>query len=177
MGTVTISGNDFTIYGTQGAAVIHHSASLGTDAAAFSAASGDNQAKSLVEATRMIDRMKWNSDAETHALRAALQRDWAGGDQFVFHLACYELAAMLLANPSLKNEAQSGSNVASVGAGPAQVSFFRPTLGITGPLPKIIHDLVGEYLAGRDSTGGEAFGTDAESSFDDTDAYSIERSF
>lgn len=178
--TVVIGGASFKIYGSQANGIAYHRGSLGTEAAAFIAAATDSQAMALVDATRMINRHKWISTLNTFTLRDAFLVDEDPDDVPVFQHATYELAALLLADPDIKSGSTSGSNVASVGAGPAQVSFFRPTLGVSGRFPQIIKELLGEYMAGSVASAdgvSNAYGTDEESSFDGDDAYGIDRSF
>lgn len=179
-GSVTIptpSGTVFPVYGTQAAMLAYHNGSLGTEAAALLVATADQQAKALVEATRMINRQGFIDPVTTFALRDAFVDAEA---QPIFQWAAYELAPLLLSDPDLKANPTSGSNVASVGAGPAQVSFFRPTLGQTGRFPTIIKELLGAYLSGSVSSAdgvANSYGTDGESAFDDEDIYGIDRSF
>jgi hypothetical protein len=190
MGSVVISGNTYQIYGTSAAAVIYHDASIGDAGDAFNAAVANDQNKALVAATRMLDRQRWKGlpvgvpqiDVVLEWPRTGVTDRYGNAvsslvvpDDLI--VGAYELAAMLLDDSTLQDSATSGSNVASVGAGPAQVSFFRPTIGVYGRFATRIQELVGQYLAGAATLFGEAFGNteddESTSAFDTTDADSI----
>lgn len=167
MGSVTISGNNYTIYGSQAAAVIHMAGQIAPRATAWVAASPDKQAQSLVTATGVLDRQLWQTAVNTFALRDAIP---------AFQTACYELAALLLAKPALLDAMTADSNVESVTAGPTSVSFFKPTL--VGRFPTVVQELIGSYLAAAESAiggGSEALGDGvcAKSSFNDSSRYSL----
>lgn len=187
--TVTIGGSNFLIYGTLAASQTYFKAGLGDAPVAFRAAASTAglQEQALVEATRMLDRTRWMGtpvgvpvfdtvgqwprngvvDRLGNAVSNAIEPNKIA-------IATYELAAALLVDATRKDAATSGSNIASVGAGPANVSFFRPTLGVTGRFDTIIQELVGEFLAGANtSLAGEAFNNEDESQFDTTDIYGI----
>lgn len=65
--------------------------------------------------------------------------------------ASYEMGVLILANPALVGQADTGSNIRSVGGGGAPtVEFFVPTsaaLGNASRLPFLISQLVGKFLA------------------------------
>lgn len=188
MGSVTISGSNFEIYSTLVDAQTYFKAGLGDSAVAFRAAVATVglQEMALVEATRMLDRQRWKGEpVGVPVFDVVLQWPRTGvtdryGDEVSsasvpdkIIKATYELAGLLLVDPGKKDAAMSGSNVASVGAGPASVSFFRPTLGVTGRFDTVIQELVGEFLGGGTRMAGEAFNNDDESQFDSTDIYGI----
>lgn len=191
MGSVVINGNTYQIYGDQAGATVYHDASLGDAAGAWAvAAPATTQRKALVAATRLLDRQRWKGiPVGAPAIDVVLEWPRTGvtdrygnavssltvPDDVI--VACYELAAMILNDASVQDNATSGSNVASVQAGPAAVSFFRPTLGQTGRFDTKIQELVGQYLGGSSTSEGsaEAFGTDFASSFDSEDSYGINR--
>lgn len=83
--------------------------------------------------------------------------------------AAYELGVLILSDPDLVNTVDAGSNVASLGAGPAQISFFRPTSALDGTAPRIppiIDRLIGRWLASASAgAGGFATGTNSHSDF------------
>lgn len=190
MGTVTISGKNFEVYGTSVGADDYHVASIGDAADAWTAATATEHDKAHVAATRMLDRQRWKGDpVGVPVVDVVLQWPRTGvtdrkGNEVssasvptAIITATYELAAMLLEDASAQDNATSGSNVSSVSAGPASVSFFRPTLGVTGRFATRIQELVGEFLEGGVSMAGEAFNNEDESAFDTTDAYDIGSAF
>jgi len=173
MGTVSINSNNFTIYGTSAAADIHWDGSIGDTATLWAASDDDTRAKGLVSATRLLDRQRYVDAAATFSLRDAIT---------AFQTACYELAGMIIENPSLVTDATSGQNIKRVDAGGGVgVEFFSPTLGITGRFPTNIQELIGEYLAGAEGgeiSGSYVSGTGESSTFGDTnpnDLYGLTR--
>lgn len=185
MGTVTIGGNPYEIYGTEAAADVYWAGGLGegADAWAVAAAITDRHKQSLVAATRLLDRMPWiGTPVGTPVIDVVLQWPRSGIDGVsslsvpdVVQKACYELAAALLVDSDLQTQATTGSNVKHVVADTVEVEFFQGTLGITGPLPKQVMDLIGVYLSGSSVAAGStlSYGVDAESQFDDDDAYDV----
>lgn len=171
MGTVLIpdpGGASYPIYGTNTDAIAYHVAGLSAAAVAWSAATATNQNKSLVQATRYLDSQSWRDDL-----------DWIGDHDSVdvpvdFEEACYELAALILANPTLVDAASGGgSNIQAV-TGAVGVTFFAPQDAT--PLPSLVMRLVGQYLGGSTAIQGsygasEATGTDTCSDFDACDYY------
>ncbi len=106
----------------------------------------------IVRASRYLDRLPWNEDYATFAARDALDlADGSVGDAaFPFRAACYELARLALDDEDVLAAADQGSNIQSVGAGGAQVTFFSPTSADRGTapvLPVTVSKLVGQYLA------------------------------
>lgn len=117
------------------------------------AAAPDDQKGTLANAVRLLNDQPWDSEAETFALRDAIP---------AFAKAQYELAAMLLVDPTLATLADQGSNVQSVSASGASVTYFNPTMKNAAALPPLIMRLVGEYLAA--STRGPVGGTGSSGS-------------
>lgn len=184
MGSVTIAGNVFQVYGTEADANLYWSAGLGDSADAWAVNStGDTHKQALVAATRLLDRMPWvGAPVGIPQIDVVLQWPRTGVDGVdsltvpdLIIKGCYELAAALLLDSSLQTQSTTGSNVKRVVADTVEVEFFSGTLGIDGPLPKQVMDLVGKYLAGSTAgTGGAlAFGVDAESQFDSDDLYEV----
>jgi hypothetical protein len=150
----------------------------------------DNTAgKTLVSATRYIDSLQWQGtstgqvlDGDPPTLRATSLSwprtgvfvDGVELDRFTVPVAVVEataeLAVMFLAKPTLANNADTGSLVSSLGAGPASISFFRPTTVADGTatiLPTVINRLIGRFLAssGPPIGGGLITGASAASNF------------
>jgi hypothetical protein len=171
MGTVIISGNNYTIYGSQAGAIAYLTGSITPQAAKFISPSttADSQARALVDATRELERQLWIDSVNTFPLRDAIP---------AFQNASYELAALLLTKPNLFDASGAGSNVQSVTAGPTSVTFFKPT--DAGRFPTRVQELIGVYLAGEAPSipgGSESLGNTecAESQFDDCDRYGLWR--
>ncbi len=126
---------------------------------------GDTDAtKTLVTATRFLDSFTWQGTATgvVGSLPTSLQ--WPRTGVYVNGVqldptvvpaaivqATFELAVMILADPGLIAQADAGSNVAELGAGPARIRFFRPSSpgdGNATRLPPQIDRLIGRFLAG-----------------------------
>lgn len=178
MGTVSISGTSYDIYGTQADAKKYFAAR--TDGASFSGRPDLAQKQLLVMATRMIDRQIWQGAKTSSSQPLAFPRTGmtVGGEEVDgsvvpddVEFGCYELAMAIGLAPKTESQASIGQNVRSVGAGPARVEFFRPTLG--GPtdfrFPTVVQELLGKYLSSSaPSISPIASGTtDQESSWSD----------
>lgn len=171
---VTITGGaSATVYGTQAAAITYLGMMLGESYDAWRALTNDQQKQALATATRHIDRRTWATAVNTFALRdAAVDAE----SRPVFQLASYELAAIAAADPSVLATTETGSNIRSAGAGTARVEFFRPTsvaAGTSRPLPDVVQQLIGSYLASSasssdDGTGGYGQSGNCESAFEDS---------
>lgn len=187
MGTVTIpasGGADFEIYGEQEAAVIYHSGSSRPSSVAWVAATADTQARTLVDATRVVDELSF---AGTETAPGVQPLSWPrtgvtyadgtpvldSGTPIAVEQAVYELAALLLAKPGIFDASTQDSNIESVTAGSVSVSFFAPVT--VGKLPPVVLRLLRWFLASSaTATGGtERLGSEEESAFDDCDRYRI----
>lgn len=139
---VTIAGTyNATIYGTFVGATAHIQTQLGDQYAAWRALSTDDQKRALVAATRCLDRQGWSEATDTFAERDAI---------VAFQTACYELAALGAEDASVFTAADQGSNIQSVGAGGASITYFSQTSAQRGTapiLPAVVMALVGSYLA------------------------------
>lgn len=138
---VTIGAVTATIHGTFAAATEYLTAMYGDQYTTWLGLTTDNQKRTLVAATRYLDRQSWIEAYDTFAERDALE---------AFQLASYELAALVADDASIVAVADSGSNIKAVGAGSAKVEFFNPTsvrFGSATRLPPIIQSLLGQYLA------------------------------
>ena len=132
MGTVTISGNTYNIYGTHVAddagppavpsAVTYFAASL--NATEWNAATVDTQAQALVTATRIMDKQTWQGTMTdpttpqplawpragvTNCKTGEAQADDEVPNGIVF--GTYELASAILADAAVQAAAGAGSNV------------------------------------------------------------------
>lgn len=198
MGTVTISGSTFTVYGhlsspTAGSAAEYFLGSI-QHTAAWTAAATDTKAAALVSASRMLDRQRWVGTKTDDAQDLAWPRTGvtdADGEAVADDAiptkiiqAAYEIAAAMVADSEFEASSSASSNVRSVTAGSASVTYFSAET--RGRFPTVIAELCGEFLAGSTYdtsaedglSGGSPFGAgglDNESVFDDADAYSVSR--
>ncbi len=105
----------------------------------------------LVRASRYLDRLPWSTDYTDFDVRDAVDlADGSLGDAaFPFRAAMYELARLALDDDSVLTVDDQGSNIQSMGAGGAQITFFSPTSsqrGTAAILPLPVLKLIGGYL-------------------------------
>lgn len=134
---ITIGTGTETILGSQAAAVAYVGLMLGDRYDAWAAAVDTKQKKSLVNAVRFINGIVWQDAYDTLVERDAVT---------AFQHAQYELAVLILEDSELTDEEQ-GSNISSLKAGSAGITFFNPTTKTADPLPPVAMRLVGKYLA------------------------------
>lgn len=194
--TVVISGTTVEVYGGLTACKDRLKTSSTPEAIAFTAlTSDDEKGKRLIDATRFLDRMAWQGSKTSPAVggtvlkwpRANVTIDEDGetvevDDQTVpedIVNAVFELAGALTLDPALGSKIDQSNNIASLGAGSAQISYFAPTSvqdGSATTLPWTIEQLLGKYLRGASggtSKGGAWFGAseDGDSAFDECSTY------
>lgn len=145
MSTITIDGDDYIIYDDLILANKYNKLALGTRGQLWKDADDDKKGTYLVNARMLIDRQSYIGSAATFDLRNAIE---------VFREASYEIATMLMANPDIMTQVTSGSNIkrVAVDGGPS-VTYFNPTLGISGKFDQNIMDLIGAYLASNATSG------------------------
>jgi len=114
---ITIGTGSETILGTYAGAVAYVDTMLGDRYTAWAAASETNQKKSLVNAVRHLNRLVWQDDYDTLAERDAVT---------AFQEAQYELAVLILEDSEVTDEADQGSNIQSLKAGSAGITFHNP---------------------------------------------------
>ncbi len=186
MGTVTISGTSFDIYGTLAAAVTYMKARVG--ATAWDAVGSTDRSKALVSGTRFLDRQNWQGQKTSGVQALEFPRtglvDKDGNDvgsvavPLLVEEANYEMALAILEDATIVENANSGTNTKRVKAGSAEVEFFRQTDGTK--LPTIIQELIGLFLEGSGTssdTGNLASGTGECSTFEDIDQWGRVRGF
>jgi len=133
-------------------------------ATAWLALSDADATKTLVTATRYLDRLPWDGTA-THLLDGQpTTLQWPRSGVIVNGVeidpltvpveiteATYELAVLIAAKPGLVSQADQGSNLKRAGGGGApEVEFFAPTSaarGTASTLPYVVLQLVGKFLA------------------------------
>lgn len=159
---ITISAVNYSVYALTSDPVAdannYFAARLG--AASWTAATTLQKQQGLISAARMLDR---RADFSGEEVSASQPLEWprngasncgvAVPDNTVpddIVLAEFELALSLLQDATIQNSPNTGSNVESVKAGSAAVSFFVPTIlsGTATMFPQAVMELVGCYLAG-----------------------------
>lgn len=176
MGTVTIGGETYDIYGEQADAIVYFGASL--HAAEFNDATADDQARALVTASRKFDRQSWKgivTDLVTPQPLAWPRKNIvdkngeAVADSVIpddIIAGCWEYALQNLKDSDVQDQVDTSENLKRVKAGSVEIERFRP---VSGPkFGSIVTELIGFYLAGADTSGaGLATGTDGTSIYDD----------
>ena len=150
---LTISaGVTATTYGSFAGATNYLGASGSEAAQAWRDLADDaSRKRKLVDATRALNKFAYTEDYDTFAERDVL--DLGTGDDdtaFPFRAACYELAALATVDASILTVEDQGSNIQSVSAGGASVTYFSPKSAARGTasiLPSVVMDLIGSYLA------------------------------
>lgn len=151
--TITLdTGEEETIHGTYDAAKSYLGMMLGDPYTTWRAFDTDDQKRTLAMAVRYLNQQAWAEDADTFAERDAIA---------AFATAEYELAAILSADQSAMTALDAGSNIQSVSASGASVTYFAPTSAGRGAtkLPPVLQRLIGSYLAasgGAVTVGGYA---------------------
>lgn len=137
------SGEAEAIHGTLAAARMYLAMMPGPQYDAWRALLGsgatadDAQKRTLAAAVRLLNAQVWSPAADTFAERDAIAE---------FATAQYELAVLIANDPTLPTLANQGSNIQSVSAGGASVTYFNPTTRSAAKLPPILMRLVGAYL-------------------------------
>lgn len=165
------TGVTATIYGSLDGAAAYLGAQYdGWDAVNDDAEPDKALWRLLVRATRLLDRLTWVEAADTFDERDAIDLGTGDGDAaFPFRAACYELANIGLSSPKVFSAVDQGSNIQSATSPGGGVTYFSPTsaaLGSALPLPKVIMDLIGDYLvsAGAGTTSANGAGAPSSSS-------------
>lgn len=162
MPTVTISATNYDVYADTTTATSYVTAMIGGDATSWLAATADDKARTLVSATRMLDRQDW-SGTKTDSAQAL---DWprtgvVDADGIAVDSATVpdavvdasiELAVALLANPDLQAAQSGGKSVRRVDAKGVSVEFFAPES--FGRFPTVVQELVGAFLSANASGVG-----------------------
>lgn len=140
----------------------------------------------LITATRMLETVTWQGQ-KTNPLQTlawprsgVIDRYGQPVDSSVVPTDIkngqIELAFDVSQDPTLATQESSGSNIESVRAGSAGVSFFRPTIG--SRLPFAAWAIIGQYASGGAAAGEFGLpvvgGTDEESTFADGTPYTVD---
>lgn len=155
-------------------------ARFGPSYRAWEALTDDDKNRTLVSATSYIDSQQWQGTATGIVSGNVTFLQWPrsgidGVDSTTVPTAIvnatFELAVLISADPDLPQGSDSGSNVQSLGAGPAQISFFRPLSPADGNatvLPPLVDRMIGRWLAGAAITiAGVITGGSSRSDFRD----------
>lgn len=165
--TITVGSASETIHGTFSAADDYNSLNYGDAYDTWNALSDDNKKKTLAAAVRYLNAQTWADDYDTFAERDAVA---------AFATAQYELAVLIASDASVVQAIDQSSNISSVGAGGASVSYFAPQTvanGTATKLPPVVQRLVGQYLGTSGVTvfGGYGQEGDEDSPFSDCEDY------
>jgi hypothetical protein len=142
--TITIGDGEEEIHGSLAGAQAAIGMKLGDRYDAWAGAVELTQKKSLVNAVQFLNAQAWGENADTFEKRDALQ---------AFEDAQYELAVLVYEDSEITDEADQGSNIASLKAGSASLSFHNPTTKGAPKLPPVLMRLVGSYLAASQTSG------------------------
>jgi len=187
--TVTIGTDSYSVYALAATEANANTDTfwngrLGAEATAWEAATEDNQNKALVAAADWLDRAlnftgtktvstqprAWPRDSATNACTSESIADGTTPDD-IFYTQAW-LAGAILADNAAATASGQGSNIKKVGAGSAQVEFFRPTLDTSADvrLPQVAHDYSKCYTESAASfSGPTASGTGLATSFSEDD--------
>lgn len=172
MGIVTVDTNNIEVYGDLPTAKIYVAGLVTPAAAAWRLLLDNEKARYMVAAKNYIDRQFWQG-VPTFVLpgpvvttlqfprTGLLTRAGAPVDSTVVPpnvvTAEFELSVLLLADPTIVNAVNTGSNLKTIKAGPVDAEFFKPTIGILGnatKLPTVLMDLIGIWLGSISTQAG-----------------------
>ncbi len=186
--SVTIAGNAYDVYGTETEVKQYIAGRLGTSA--YDDASSGDRKKAHVQATRWMDTLTFQGSPTDLVTPQPLAWPRTGmvdcnGEVVVDTVvpdelceAIGEMVLIVLGDNAASDAAGTGKNIKKVGAGSAQVEFFRTgdAQGNKGtPLPEQAWRLIKCFTGAGDqaNSGAIASGTCDESQFDDCDRYEL----
>ena len=193
---VTLSGvtPDPEVYASLAVASNYVGTMLGAQADTWRALSPNDQARTLVMATRYIDQQGWPGTRTGLAGGTSTTLAWPRsgvtlGDGTVVDStivppevvqASIEMAVLIAADPAIVTKVDTGSNIQSVGAGGGvAVSYFNPTsaaLGTATRMPTILMRLLGKFLGAAASGSSEGgFGQSGNACSDFANARDMDR--
>ena len=160
--TVSIGANSYTVYGITSNAVSDANSYFAAhvNATEWTSANATRKTQALVSAFRMLEREDWDGEKlvdgqTTQFPRTGLEVDDEtvpdGTPDRLVH-GQFELALYLLRDASTMDKTSTASNVQSVGAGSARVTFFYPLPGSATKWPLPVWDLLSPFLAGSSDT-------------------------
>lgn len=170
--TVEIDSIAYDTYSTVATADQRLNASITSQAVAWRAATTDNKARALVEATRWIDEQDWKGTKTDDLQALAWPRDGVGvtgiedGEVPIDIInASIELGALFVADVDLKSTLQQTATK-RLKAGSVEIEYFRgSSVSTNTAFPKSIMAYVRRLLASSDSdwSGTIGYGIDRES--------------
>lgn len=172
MASISIGGVNYVSYATVAQADKYLAAEF--SASAWREAEDDDRARSLVTASRLLDRQPWTGEREDADQTTAWPRTGVNGvedgdiPQQVVD-ATIVLANMLLEGADTVTNPSTASNVKSLKAGSVAQEFFRPDPKQAGRLPLPVWELLAGLL-GSSSSGIActlSYGVDGCSTADD----------
>lgn len=186
--TVSISGVTYNVYGTETEIKNHLAGRLNTTA--YDNASSTDRKRAHIQATRWIDREKWQGQPTDTTTPQPLEfprtglKDCNGNevdDSTIPDELCAavaELVLILLDDATAFDSASTAKNIKRAKAGSAEVEFFRAgdAQGGRGTiLPTSAWKLVRCFAGSgnQSSSGSIAYGTGESSHFDDCDVYDL----
>lgn len=184
MATVTIGSSTYDVYQdvTQADEYFNGSSSFND----WDALTTDEKARSLVSATRTIDRQSWQGEKEIDGQELEFPRtgveDCSGADvEAATTLAKVEEASLLLAldigtGGSAETNATTEDLTQTLKAGSVMITRFRAdaTTTVASRFPLPVMELIGCYFAAANASiiaGSLSYGTDGEA-FDDDYGFS-----
>lgn len=159
--TITISAITYDVYALTSNPVADADGYMAAnaDAAEWVAATTLQKQQAIITAKRAIDRESWSGEVlvdgqankwpRTGATNNGTAVDDGTPDDIV--IGEFELALSILKDKSVLLKNSTASNVSSVKAGSAQVSFFYPLPGSASRWPLPVNDLLAGYLGGAAS--------------------------
>lgn len=152
MASVNFNEVDYEVYADLDEANVYLDASL--FATAWQGSDDDRKAQVLIMATRVMDALKWKGVKADEAqliewprVNTGVPPDDGTTPQAILN-GFFEMAALIADDPSVIQNANSGSNVMRAKGGEAEVWFFKSTLETATRLPPIVHNWVKDYFAG-----------------------------
>lgn len=121
-------------------------------ATAWDGAGNEDKSKALISATRRIIRYLGSRIPADQIPDPSVAT--AAEVPVPLPDAATELAFVFIGDPTQQDAANSGSNVKSVGAGSANVAFFRSTATTASAFPTTVQDLLNAFLASIDGLTG-----------------------
>ena len=169
VGSVSIAGNAYPVYGSRARAIEYLNAH--PSGTTFTEGDFDDQGRAMITARRWLDRQSWLGDKTVSSQETAFPRDPDTTVPLAIEFASYELSLLILDDPEIMNQESQGSNDKVLKAGPVSIEFFSRTDGGGGSFsgkgvfPPQVADLIGPYLSSPVAVlAPYVGGTDRESS-------------
>lgn len=150
VGSIAVRGNPYPVYGSQARATEYFVPHI--DGEGFLDAEFLEQQKALITAQRLIDRQIYLGTKAVITQSTQFPRNDDTTVPIGIEIAQYEMALILLDDPTFFNATSTGSNDRRLKAGSVEIEFFSQTLrstsiGGAAKFPPQILDLLKPYLA------------------------------